>query len=68
MLKEPQIAQQIEAGRRPNVYTVSELNATIKDLLEESFPLVWIFGEISNFRIPASGHFYFTLKDEALPD
>ena len=46
------------------VYTVSELNAVIKSLLEERFPFVWIVGEISNFRIPLSGHFYFTLKDE----
>jgi exodeoxyribonuclease VII large subunit len=46
------------------VYTVSELNGVIKSLLEEKFPFVWIVGEISNFRIPLSGHFYFTLKDE----
>ena len=46
------------------VYTVSELNAVIKSVLEERFPFVWITGEISNFRIPLSGHFYFTLKDE----
>jgi len=54
-----------EAGSRKNIYTVSELNANIKGLIEENFPFVWIFGEISNFRIPASGHFYFTLKDDA---
>jgi len=47
------------------IYTVSELNATIKSLLEENFPFIWIFGEISNFRVPVSGHFYFTLKDDA---
>ncbi|GAI29342.1 unnamed protein product, partial [marine sediment metagenome] len=46
------------------VYTVSQLNADIKSLFEEQFPFVWIVGEISNFRIPVSGHFYFTLKDE----
>ena len=45
------------------IYTVSELNANIKSLLEEQFPFVWIVGEISNFRTPLSGHFYFTLKD-----
>jgi exodeoxyribonuclease VII large subunit len=47
------------------IYTVSELSAQIKSLLEEQFPFVWIVGEVSNFRIPLSGHFYFTLKDEA---
>ena len=47
------------------IYSVSELNFNIKTLLEESFPFVWIFGEISNFRIPASGHYYFSLKDTA---
>jgi len=57
--------QSTEALGRANIYTVSELNANIKSLIEEKFPFVWIFGEISNFRIPASGHFYFTLKDDA---
>ena len=47
------------------VYSISELNADIKFLLEEQFPFVWISGEISNFRVPASGHFYFSLKDES---
>jgi exodeoxyribonuclease VII large subunit len=47
------------------IYTVSELNAQIKSLLEEQFPFVWIVGEVSNFRTPLSGHFYFTLKDDA---
>jgi exodeoxyribonuclease VII large subunit len=47
------------------IYTVSELNANIKMVLEESYPFVWISGEISNFRRPISGHVYFTLKDDA---
>jgi len=46
------------------IYSVSELTADIKSLLEENFPFIWISGEISNFRVPVSGHFYFTLKDE----
>ena len=45
------------------IYSVSELTRNIKDLLEEAYPFVWLAGEISNFRRPASGHFYFTLKD-----
>ncbi|MBS3808706.1 MAG: exodeoxyribonuclease VII large subunit, partial [Desulfobacterales bacterium] len=45
------------------VYSVSELTSKIKTLLEETYPFVWISGEISNIRMPASGHYYFTLKD-----
>ncbi|VAW59009.1 Exodeoxyribonuclease VII large subunit [hydrothermal vent metagenome] len=45
------------------VYSVSELNKTIRGLLESQFPLLWIEGEISNLAEPASGHIYFTLKD-----
>ncbi len=45
------------------IYTVSELTAEIKTLLEETYSMVWITGEISNFSRPASGHYYFVLKD-----
>ena len=65
MFKEKQSMQTTDAGSRKNMYTVSELNASIKKLIEDNFLFVWIFGEISNFRVPASGHFYFTLKDAA---
>src|SRR5262245_36960420 len=47
------------------VLTVSQLSARIKQSLEEGFPAVWVEGEISNLRIPSSGHAYFTLKDES---
>ena len=46
------------------IYTVSELTSEIKGILEKTYPFIWIYGEISNFNIPASGHFYFTVKDE----
>lgn len=45
------------------IYTVSEITQSIKGVLEDAYPFVWIAGEISNLRIPVSGHFYFTLKD-----
>lgn len=45
------------------IYSVSELNQTIRGLLESEFPLLWVEGEISNLAQPASGHIYFTLKD-----
>jgi exodeoxyribonuclease VII large subunit len=46
------------------IWTVSELNEHIKGLLEGTFDLLWVEGEVSNLRRPASGHIYFTVKDE----
>ena len=50
--------------QKPHIYTVTELTREIKGLLEEKFPLVWVEGEVTNLRIPASGHIYFDLKDK----
>lgn len=47
------------------VYTPSALTRFVRDLLEDTLPLIWVEGEISNFSRPASGHLYFTLKDAA---
>jgi len=46
------------------IWTVSELTARVKELLEAQFPAFWLEGEISNFRVSNAGHAYFTLKDE----
>lgn len=51
-------------NKRPRIYSVSALTEEIRILLEDHFDFVWVEGEISNFRIPASGHFYMVLKDE----
>ncbi len=45
------------------ILSVSQLNQAVGRLLEKSFPLAWVSGEISNFTRAASGHWYFTLKD-----
>ncbi|MGH1372466.1 MAG: exodeoxyribonuclease VII large subunit, partial [Cellvibrionaceae bacterium] len=45
------------------VFTVSQLNRRAKQLLETHLPLIWVSGEISNLAKPASGHWYFSLKD-----
>ncbi|MBW2673588.1 MAG: exodeoxyribonuclease VII large subunit [Deltaproteobacteria bacterium] len=46
------------------ILTVTQLTEGIKQILEGSFGVVWVTGEISNLRRPASGHVYCTLKDE----
>ena len=46
------------------IYSVSELTLLIKTQLEETFPVIWVEGEISNFFRHHSGHLYFTLKDK----
>lgn len=46
-----------------HILTVSLLNDQVRDLLENSFPNLWVEGEISNLAQPSSGHLYFTLKD-----
>ena len=45
------------------IYTVGRLNEAVARLLEDSFPLIWVEGELSNLSLPRSGHMYFTLKD-----
>jgi exodeoxyribonuclease VII large subunit len=47
------------------VMSVTALNQAVARLLERSFPLTWISGEVSNFTKASSGHWYFTLKDDA---
>jgi len=52
----------VETTRR--VLTISELNAQVHDLLESSFPELWVEGEISNCKAYPSGHTYLSLKDD----
>lgn len=59
--REKQMSTPVESG--PHIFTVSELNTEFKLLLESTYRSIWVEGEISNFMQPASGHFYFSLKD-----
>lgn len=56
----------ISAARHANseILSVSQLNQAVSRLLERNFPLSWVAGEVSNFTRAASGHWYFTLKDQ----
>jgi len=51
-------------GKKRHIYSVSEITQDIKLLLENTFSQVAVEGEISNLRPSASGHYYFSLKDE----
>jgi exodeoxyribonuclease VII large subunit len=56
------ISPNLEPKRR--IYSVSELTHAIRNLLEDEFWDIWVAGEISGTKCAASGHYYFTLKDE----
>ncbi len=67
-MTEPKPPAEIPAGiivPPRDVLTVTRLNREVRAVLEGSFPLLWIEGEISNLARPSSGHLYFSLKDEA---
>jgi exodeoxyribonuclease VII large subunit len=49
----------------PKIYTITELTLQIRHELERGFENIWVEGEVSNLRIPPSGHIYFTLKDKS---
>ena len=49
--------------KEKHIYTVSELSKYIRVILEDSFPSIWVEGEISNFILHSSGHMYFSLRD-----
>lgn len=57
-----QLALSWEPSRR--AYTVAELSEDLRGLLWQNFADIWVSGEISGTRLPSSGHYYFTLKDE----
>jgi exodeoxyribonuclease VII large subunit len=47
-----------------DIYNITRLNREVRAVIEGSFPLLWVQGEISNLARPASGHIYFSLKDK----
>ncbi len=53
-----------DSSSSPTIFTVSRLNKTAKRLLEKEIGTIWLSAEVSNFVSAASGHWYFTLKDE----
>ncbi len=60
----PKLLSTISMNSRNTIYKVSDLTAEMRQLLERSYPEIWIEGELSSLSSPASGHLYFSLKDE----
>ncbi len=58
-----QARQSVPVGQ-PKHWTVTELTSQIRGVLEPAFTQVWVQGEVSNYRPAASGHIYFSLKDQ----
>jgi exodeoxyribonuclease VII large subunit len=56
-------AEAKEADAQPKILSVSDVNKAVKGTLESNYKLIWVKGEISNFKPHSSGHFYFSLKD-----
>ena len=52
-------------GEPGDSLTPSQLNRAVRELLDSSYGLLWVRGEVSNFSAPSSGHWYFTLKDDS---
>ncbi len=65
-IDEPTIlAEEIEIQNNElHIVSVSDINSAIKNKLEGEFSLLWVQGEISNFKAHTSGHYYFSLKDD----
>ena len=47
------------------IFSITEINKLVKELLQDNFPSIWVKGEISNFIEASSGHWYFSLKDNS---
>lgn len=59
------IFNEVNVSTSNGVLSVKDLNQMVKDLLADAIGQIWLVGEISNFSKPASGHWYFTLKDDS---
>jgi exodeoxyribonuclease VII large subunit len=61
----PELNESFNNSQDRLIYTVSQISNEIKLILEDSYPAVWVRGEISNFKIYSSGHTYFNIKDSS---
>jgi exodeoxyribonuclease VII large subunit len=57
-------APAVRAPREPRVWSVAEVNRSVREMLEDYLPPLWVSGEVANWTAHRSGHRYFTLKDD----
>ena len=55
----------LDQNTERQIFSISELNRRVRQLLELNLPMLWVEGEISNFACPSSGHWYLSLKDRS---
>ncbi|MGA2154445.1 MAG: exodeoxyribonuclease VII large subunit [Bryobacteraceae bacterium] len=58
-----QFALEFDLTPERRIFSVSELNAAIRAILDDEFRDIWVSGEISGLKLASSGHYYFTLKE-----
>ena len=58
-----QFALEFDLTPKRRIFTVGELNAAVRAVLDQEFRDVWVSGEISGIKLASSGHYYFTLKE-----
>jgi exodeoxyribonuclease VII large subunit len=58
-----QFALEFDLTPQRRIFTVNELNAAIRAVLDSEFTDIWVSGEISGLKLATSGHYYFTLKE-----
>ena len=59
---DPKTTQKLQT--EPHIFTVSEINDSVKSILEKNYSDIWVVGEVSGFKPSSTGHYYFQLKDE----
>jgi hypothetical protein len=56
-------ASDMRAEAEPKIWTVTEVNRSVREMLEDFLPPLWVMGEVANWTAHRSGHRYFTMKD-----
>jgi exodeoxyribonuclease VII large subunit len=62
---EPALETEVRLPKEPKIWSVTEVNRSVREMLEDYLPPLWVSGEVANWTAHRSGHRYFTLKDDS---